>query len=258
MRLSTILFLCLFLAPLTAKAQADTPIGEFVAVKGGVFIVNDSEEVSVEKGDPVFMDDVVETDGNARALIMFKDETELVLGGNVSLEIDTYVFDPANTANNEGNFTIEGPFAWVSGLLPKENKNVEINTTLGSIGIRGTTVWGGPLDDKFGVFVFDGKVHFTNSTGRVSIENGEGVFVDEKNAGLTVKTWGQPKIDAAINTVAFPAGSVLTEKYNTAFTVKPKKEPPPKPSFNDGDEIDLNPKETIPEVLEEPSMEEKE
>ena len=259
MRLFAFLFLCVLFTPAITTAQETThmtkiPVGHFVALEGDVFITNADEDIKVEVDDQLYNDDVLVTSDKARALIQFKDETELVLGANTELTIDEYVFDPNNTASNAGNFKIDGPFAWVSGLLPKNNENVTINSALGSIGIRGTTVWGGTLDEKYGVFVFDGKVQFTNDQGLVSIENGEGVFVDEINSDLIVKTWGQPKIQAAINTVAFAEGVIPTEKYGSAFTVKPKTDP----TLLDDDEVELDPTETIPEVLEEPAMEEKE
>lgn len=226
MRFFTLTLLCLLFLPITAQAQTETPIGKFIAVSGGVFVLDENEETSVENGDPVFMDDVVETESNARALIEFKDETELVLGSNTRLEMNTYVFDPADTDNNKGDFTIKGPFVWMSGLLPKDNKNVTIDTGFGSIGIRGTTVWGGSLDQKFGVFVFDGKVLFTTETGRVSIENGEGVFIKDQRTALNVKKWGDPKIAAAVDTVKFADNFSPTQNYaRVILGEKPQEEP---------------------------------
>lgn len=204
---------CLLLTTSTALAQAETPVGELVGVQGGVFIVNDTEETSAEIGDPVFLNDVVETDSNARALVLLKDETELILGSNASLKVDKYVFDPADVESNEGDFLLKGPFLWVSGLLPKDNKNVSLKTEFGSIGIRGTSVWGGMLKEDFGVFVLDGKVFFTTPTGRVSIEQGEGISIGSQATALEVKKWKTPKIDAAISTVTFDDSSNLTDTY---------------------------------------------
>lgn len=226
MRILPLLTLFVLFTPTQVLAQAETPIGEFIELEGSAFIVTEEEETSAEVGDPIFLNDTIETEADTRAMIQLKDETEIILGSKASLKVDTYVFDPADTSKNEGDLLVKGPFVWMSGLLPKNNRNVNIQTPLGSIGIRGTTVWGGTLDAKFGVFVFDGKVFFTNSTGRVTIEKDEGVFVTEKSPGLNVKKWGNAKIEAAFDTIALSDSSKQSEKYlrlvNKDFEVAPE------------------------------------
>ncbi len=248
MRIFALILICLTLTTSTAFAQAETPIGELIGVEGGVFNVNEAEEASAEIGDPIFMDDVVETDTSARALILLKDETELILGSNASLKIDKYVFDPADVESNEGNFVLKGPFLWVSGLIPKDNKNVSLKTDFGSIGIRGTSVWGGMLKEDFAVFVLDGKVFFTTPTGRVSIEKGEGISIGSQATALEVKKWKTPKIDAAISTVSFEDSANLTETY--ARVVEDKEaEAPEEPPITE--ETELKAEEEQPKEPEE-------
>jgi hypothetical protein len=49
---------------------------------------------------------------------------------------------------------------------------VQIGTPVGAIGLRGTTVWGGPIDNGYGVIVLSGEVTVTGRRGTVAPETG--------------------------------------------------------------------------------------
>ena len=99
---------------------------------------------------------------------------------------------------------MRGAFLYVSGLIAKkDDPDVTLETLYGSIGIRGTTVWGGNVDDQYSVFVQDGEITMQTNRARVRVRKGEGIDIRDRNSTPSrAKTWQQAKIDKAIKTVA--------------------------------------------------------
>lgn len=204
----TLLAAALILFSLPALAQEDADdgrIGAFAEVEGTVSAIHGGQTKVAAVGQPVYLNDIVETGGDSKALILFVDDTEFSLGDNAQLTVDEYVFDPDGADKNKGRFSVlRGAFLMTSGLMTKaENHDVNVETAYGSIGLRGTTVWGGAIDDEYNVFVQDGEVTFSTGRGRIRIGSGQGSKVRHKNAvPERAKVWGQEKINRATKTVA--------------------------------------------------------
>ena len=98
-------------------------------------------------------------------------------------------------------------FLFVGGETEKkEDSRVEINTAVGTLGVRGTIVWGGPIDGSFGVLVSSGRVTVRNEAGEVSLGAGEGTMIDAVDAAPSApKTWPMEKVRRALQTVSFEA-----------------------------------------------------
>lgn len=200
-------FLCLFaFAPAPVFAQADDPaaIGTVISTEGSVLLARPGKGTFAAAADmPVYLNDAVETGNDSRAFITFVDDSQLTLGDNARLEIDEYVFDTG--AANKGRFSVlRGAFLFASGLINKSSgADVKIDTGYGSIGLRGTTVWGGELDGEYGVFVEDGEVTFENARARSVVRKGEGTMVRGRNHMPSLaKTWGAEKIGRAKGRIA--------------------------------------------------------
>lgn len=197
-------FLIAFLTlamPAAAMAQDGAPVGTLAETEGSVTLIRVGEvprPLSVD--DEIYLNDVVETGDESRAHILFIDDTELTLGANTHMAIDDYVFDEDNPSGNSGKFNfLRGTFIFVSGLITKLSApDVTLETAYGSIGIRGTTVWGGDIDNEYGVFVADGEVSVKTRRGQVRVRTGEGTSMTGRNArpGRAQK-WGEAKIERA-------------------------------------------------------------
>ncbi len=198
-------------------AKSQYPIGELLLLQGDAFYVGANGKLPIRQGDPIYMNTTLETAADARALILFVDNTEITLSEDAQLEIDEYVFDPYDAAENKGEFTISGAFAWTSGLLSKRtNPDVKINTSVGSIGIRGTKFWGGTLGGNYGVYVFEGLVNYTTETGTVSLNPDEGVFTKDKTTAFDTAAWPAKTVKDAIKTVSFSADTNVEYRLNNA------------------------------------------
>lgn len=127
-------------APLTAAV-----VGKVVWVKGGfVAIGADSKQRTLNKADPIFLHDTLETDANTEAQIVFTDDTLMTFRPITKFYIDTYTYD-SSKASNKGSVgkyvmnLVEGGFRTITGVIAKSNPtDYRVNTPVATIGVRGT------------------------------------------------------------------------------------------------------------------------
>lgn len=254
-RVLTILTLLLCAVP----AYAADPIGTVMAVEGTATLKREgaekAEEIAVAM--PVHMNDTIETGAASRLIVLFVDETKLLLGENVLTSVDEYVFDPAATSGNRMRLSVlRGAFQYVSGLIGKhERPDVRIDIPYGAIGLRGTTVWGGDLD-QYGVLVLDGKVSVQTKRGSVILNKGEGVDLANPNAAPAGrKIWGQPKVDRAVATITLKEQDAANKRIDAELTRLRTEREKIAPALNDGKEgpkPPVNPEITPEKAKEEP------
>lgn len=207
-----ILAIALFALIFTAlPAKAQEAIGVIAEIENSASILlagspEGTEAIEAQIGQEVRMNDIILTGEDSRAHLLLIDDTEITLGSNGEFKIDEYVFTEDTPETNRAKFSIlRGPFLFVSGLVSKrETPDVTIQTTYGSIGLRGTTVWGGMLDERdYSVFLLDGEVTYQTKRGRVKLTPGQGTDAySDRAIPSRAKVWGQPKIDAAVATIA--------------------------------------------------------
>ncbi len=163
----------------------------------------DTRRLAVE--DAVFFQDLLETSQQARLAVALADGTRLTLGENASLRIDEFVYTPDSSTGELGVSVLEGAFQFVGGDTENmDDSDIEINTGVGTLGVRGTTVWGGRIDGSFGVLVLEGNVTVRNEAGEVSLGPGEGTMVDAVDSRPSApKTWPEEKVQRALDTVSF-------------------------------------------------------
>ncbi|MEO8667855.1 MAG: FecR domain-containing protein [Bauldia sp.] len=195
------LVLAVALVTFAALAEAGDPVGKVARVQGEA--TSDAAVLSV--GSPVEQDQAIETGDGARLEIVFVDGTALTVGEKSKVTIDRFVFDPYGP-KNALELAVVGPFRFVSGKLGKAlGSNVSIKLPFATMGIRGTDVWGGPIDDKFGVFLAHGIVTVSAAGATVVLSRpGSGTNVERIGAAPgKVTTWPKDKVARANATVTF-------------------------------------------------------
>jgi hypothetical protein len=90
----------------------------------------------LEFEDDVFMNELVETDGESALIIIFADGSKLTVGENSAVIIDEFVYDPSTADGLTTLDLAKGVFRYVSGSMPKDN--ITINTPTITTGLRGT------------------------------------------------------------------------------------------------------------------------
>ena len=204
------------MAPVLALAMAAAaPTGVTAAEREAVGLVDkvqararahyqDEARLLAERSDIRFLDRL-RTGPAARLQATLRDGTQLTLGEHAALEIDAYIYDPDKSAGKVAVEVIEGAFLFVGGLIEDwSGENVTITTPVGSLAVRGTTVWGGSIDGGYGVLVLDGQVTVDTSAGSVTLTEGEGTMILDltQPPGAPV-TWPQEKVDRAVQTISF-------------------------------------------------------
>lgn len=144
------------------------PVATVIEIEGDVAVKDaNGKAAKLEIDSPIFTSDEVFTGPESKALLLFIDDTQVTLGDNAEVKIKDFTFEPEDGGKKSALITfMRGSFLFVTGKIDKVmNPDVTLETPYASIGIRGTTVWGGTLDDAYNIFVQDGTVSVRNDRG---------------------------------------------------------------------------------------------
>jgi hypothetical protein len=186
---------------LVVSSAGAQEVGAVTRVQGSALAERGAEIIELSAEAPVIRDDLLVTGESSRLEVLLQGDTTLTLGENGALVLDDLIVTPTESSLR---VRVTGAFRLASGLLP-HSARTEIITPLATIGIRGTDVWGGPIDGAFGVFLIDGVVEITTQAGSV--------ILDTPGTGTTVRaadtapsdpvTWPEQKVDRAVAAISF-------------------------------------------------------
>lgn len=122
-------------------AQAASAIGEITELSGSVSLTRaDGTQVPMSVGMPVFVDDVILTGGDGQVAVVFEDDSRIGLTENGEVQLDSYVYQPAQQSGEMSVNFVKGLFSFASGDIAKSgDEAMQIETPVATIGIRGTT-----------------------------------------------------------------------------------------------------------------------
>ncbi len=194
----------LLLAPGSFAIAAEDVAGTVTRLKGSAVAMQDALPRALKVGDKILRGDVISTGAGARLEMKMLDEAVMTLGEKTIFVVIDYI---AQGEPNAAVRLLQGAFSAVSGDMMKiAGARFTVETETATIGIRGTTFWGGTLDGVFEVALLAGPaVIVENKAGRVVIGKvGEGTTIGAADVAPTPpKAWGQGKLGRAIATVAF-------------------------------------------------------
>lgn len=152
--------------PAALRAQGPSDIGTTAAAVNAVKGTVDSRDRALKAGDRVFQREVIATAVDAKAQLVFRDETSLTVGPGSSVTLDSFVYDPGRGASTSTLNAARGVFRFVSGNMPSQS--YQVRTPAGSIGVRGTTfeLFIG-LDGALTLYCTEGSIVFTMRSGQV-------------------------------------------------------------------------------------------
>ena len=152
----------------------------------------------------VYFRDRCHSSEGARLQVTLKDGTQLTLGENATLLVDEFIYDPYRSRAALAINVVKGAFLYVGGLIDKETgANVRIRTPLAAIGIRGTTVWGGPIDNGYGVIVLSGEATVTGRRGTVTLKQGQGTLLFGDGRPQRAAAWPTDRMRRAVASITF-------------------------------------------------------
>ena len=116
----------------------DTTIGNTSTVVRTVTgTVNDDTRV-LRFADDLYHNELITTEAESAAEIIFLDESTLSLGPESSIVLDEFVYDPDPSTSSFVVTITQGALRFTSGVLPDEA--YKIRTPVATIGVRGTII----------------------------------------------------------------------------------------------------------------------
>jgi hypothetical protein len=196
----------LLVAPVPASNAADEEVaGAVVRLLGSAVAMQDAAPRPLKVGDKVLRGDVISTGRGTRLEMKMLDDAVMTLGERAVFVVLDYVTTGAQP--NAAVRILEGAFSAATGkLMTVAGARFTVETETATIGIRGTTFWGGPIDGVFEVALLDGKaIVVENKAGRVVIDKvGDGTAIRAADlAPTTPRQWPADKVARAKATVAF-------------------------------------------------------
>lgn len=187
----------------SARAEDPRVIGAVDKVQGAADASRAGTSRRLSARDAIVFGDRLQTGAGSRLAVELDDETKLTLGENAGITVDRFVYNPERGAGALALKVARGAFLFVGGKVEAaKGARVTIVTPSATLGVRGTTVWGGRLDGGFAVFVAQGTVTVRARRGTVTLTGGEGTLINASGRPDGVSRWGQPRIDRALATIA--------------------------------------------------------
>ncbi len=215
----------------------ESPVGAVEELKGNATVTHlDGSSDNITLGTPIYEGDVIQTSGDGAVNIIFSDETSMAISEDARVAIDNYKFD-ASTESGETNLSVlRGVFVYTSGLIGRDDPDdVEINTPVGSIGIRGTII-AGHINPE-------GQSEISVLEGAIVIKNGSG----ERTLSQQYETVKLSSFQEAIEYQGVGAANDISKTYGSVSDVLPKLFS----SINDAVKEEVNLQEAEEEAQEE-------
>ncbi|RYB01926.1 FecR family protein [Lichenibacterium ramalinae] len=203
-RALSLLALSALLLGSAAAAAAPATVGAVDKAQGQVEASQAGVPRDLAVAAPVLFGDRLRTGPAARLEAKLADGTVLTLGEKGRLTVDKFVYDPDRDGGRLALTVKSGAFLFVGGRIEgPTGGHVDIHTPVGTLGVRGTTVWGGHIDGGFGVLVLSGEVSLKTPRGTVTMRKGQGTMVYDGKAPSGAAPWPDDRVNRAVATISF-------------------------------------------------------
>ena len=187
-----------------AASAAPATVGAVDKAQGAVEATQPGATRALAVEAPVLFGDRLRTGPAARLEAKLADGTVLTLGEKGRLTVDKFVYDPDRDGGKLALTVREGAFLFVGGKIEgPTGGHVDIHTPVGTLGVRGTTVWGGHIDGGFGVLVLSGEVALKTARGTVLMHKGQGTMVFDGKSPTAAAPWPDDRVTRAVATISF-------------------------------------------------------
>jgi FecR protein len=121
-----------------SSQQPADPVGSVATLQGAASVTRNNATSALALRDPVYKNDVLQTNVDGTLGITFDDETTFTLKPNTRLTVDEFVYQEGGTDNAAIFNVVRGTAAFVAAEVAHTG-NMKIDTPTSSLGIRGTT-----------------------------------------------------------------------------------------------------------------------
>lgn len=182
-----IFFISVFLLISYSSTFAEEKAGKVLKSKGNTSAqIEGQEKRPLRIGKPIFVKDKVITEKDSSVTIIFTDKTRFELGPEATLLVNQYLYQNNPEQDGSSVEVLKGTFRFVSGLIAKEKPEaMEVNTSVATIGIRGTTVVG-EVNETSATIILDQPEDSETKTA-IEVSNSFGsVMIDEPGYGTEI------------------------------------------------------------------------
>ncbi len=199
--------LCLLLLSATSlEAAPQQPIGSALVVVNLVTAEFNRDTRTLQSGDNVHQDEMIEVGLDGSSELQLDDETKLALGPGSHLKLDKFVYDPAKTSGSIVLDLVKGSFRFMTGVAQKPT--YVIKTPAAAITVRGTIFDVYVENDGASwLLLHEGAVQVCNSRGQCRDLDEPGKLIrigDDGDVGPPVKWASLPGNDSVPFDDAFP------------------------------------------------------
>jgi hypothetical protein len=193
---------CIFVA--NVAVAEPTTVGTVDKVQAQVNATQAGRTRALAVKSEVYFRDRCHSREGARLQATLKDGAQLTLGENATVVVDEFIYDPSRSRGELSLRVVKGAFLFVGGRLEGVNgAQVQIRTPVGAIGLRGTTVWGGPIDKGYGVIVLSGEATVTGRRGTVTLKQGQGTMLFADGKPQRAAAWPAGRMKRAVASITF-------------------------------------------------------
>ena len=124
-------------SPLAAPTAA--PAGRVKVVAGAAFVIHEGRQIPAAVGTPVYEQDRLLTGPGGRLGVTLRDDTRLSIGPETTVELNRFLYAPADSQYSCVLRVVRGVVAYVSGRIAKLSPDaVRLETPAAIVGVRGT------------------------------------------------------------------------------------------------------------------------
>src|SRR5436309_3989567 len=200
--------------PVGAEGLKQQAIGLYMAVIGKVSVAHVWQPVAlpVKLREHVYFKDVIETQASSRAKALFQDDSILTVGENSRVEVNEFIYDPANNQRSTILRLFQGKArALVGKLFASRGSKFEIHTPTAVATARGTyfVVW---IEEDAGQKMGMNKIGsvrpvFDQGLGMMELQaGGTGVANIGNSGNVALTSGGQPVVVPPGNFAFAPPG----------------------------------------------------
>ncbi|MCC2095789.1 MAG: FecR domain-containing protein [Hyphomicrobiales bacterium] len=185
---------------LAANGASHAVAGQVAAIRGAATATSRVQSRTLSRAlqlqDKVFVQDLLATSRQSRLNVKLGAATQLYMGENTRVVIDDQL------VKRGGDIRLSSGALLFQREAPDPKPGVTINSPFALLAVRGTTVFAGPSNGVFGVFVVDGEVQVRAAGASVVLKPGEGTNIQRVGARPTAAAaWGKARIEAALASV---------------------------------------------------------
>lgn len=194
-----------------------------------------------DTGDPIFLNDVIMTGADVTMQVMLKDQTVFTMGPDSSIRFDTFIYDPADGANESLSAQVlNGSFKFISGKIADNNPDgMVLKLSHTTAAIRGTSVAGRVnADGSATLLLLSGAV----SLQRNDVPDAAVTDIFRSGWGVTITETGSASDPFRFEEtdIANITAELTPEEINKAKTANKDEKPDENPDKNPDEKTEAN------------------